>query len=176
MLPITAEAYIKRALSDQESARLGEVIDGLARVHRLNAAAKGYQTTPVFDGGKAVPAGVDVFANSADRALWLALLAPPAARPEDQPATNDDALAALGGGTPGAVALLSVGVVPALTTPALFEEIGPRARVPVVWEITTHGRSAIETDYLTLEPLAGSDTTGGLARPAPCGCRCRPSR
>ena len=101
VLPISAEAYIKRALSDQESARLGEVIDGLARVHRLNAAAKGYQTTPVFDGGKAVPAGVDVFANSADRALWLALLAPPAARPEDQPATNDDALAALGGGTSG---------------------------------------------------------------------------
>jgi predicted phage baseplate assembly protein len=165
VLPVSAEAYIKRALSDQESARLGEVIDGLARVHRLNAAAKGYQTTPVFDGGKAVPAGVDVFANSADRALWLALLAPPAARPEDQPATNDDALAALGGGTPGAVALLSLGVVPALATPALFEEIGPRARVPVVWEIATHGRSAIETDYLTLEPLAGSDTTGGLARP-----------
>ena len=55
VLPVSAEAYIKRALSDQESARLGEVIDGLARVHRLNAAAKGYQTTPAFDGGKAVP-------------------------------------------------------------------------------------------------------------------------
>ena len=165
VLPVSAEAYIKRALSDQESARLGEVIDGLARVHRLNAAAKGYQTTPVFDGGKAVPDGLDVFATSADRALWLALLAPAAARPEEQPATNDAALAALGGGTSGAVALLSVGVVPALATPALFEEIGPRARVPVVWEITTRGRGTNEVDYLTLEPSAGSDTTGGLARP-----------
>ena len=85
VLPVSAEAYIKRALSDQESARLGEVIDGLARVHRLNAAAKGYQTTPAFDGGKAVPDGLDVFATSADRALWLALLAPAAARPEEQP-------------------------------------------------------------------------------------------
>jgi hypothetical protein len=165
VLPVSAEAYIKRALSDQESARLGEVIDGLTRVHRLNAAAKGYQTTPAFDGGKAVPDGLDVFATSADRALWLALLAPAAARPEEQPATNDAALAALGGGTSGAVALLSVGVVPALATPALFEEIGPRARVPVVWEITTRGRGTNEVDYLTLEPSAGSDTTGGLARP-----------
>jgi predicted phage baseplate assembly protein len=165
VLPVSAEAYIKRTLSDDESARLGEVIDGLARVHRLNAAAKGYQTTPVFDGGKAVPDGIDVFASSADRALWLALFAPPAARPEDQAAANEAACAALGGGDSGAAALLSVGIAPALATPALFEEIGPRARVPVLWEITAPGRSANETDYLTLEPLAGSDTTAGLARP-----------
>jgi hypothetical protein len=90
---------------DRQPLRTPIVIDGLTRVHRLNAAAKGYQTTPVFDGGKAVPDGLDVFAASADRALWLALLAPPAARPEEQPATNDAALAALGGGTSGAVAL-----------------------------------------------------------------------
>jgi predicted phage baseplate assembly protein len=163
VLPVSAEAYIKRALSDDESASLGEVIDGLARVHRLNAAAKGYQTTPVFD-GKAVPDGIDVFASSADRALWLALFAPPAARPEDQAAVNEAARAALGGGDSGAAALLSVGIVPALATPALLEEIGPRARVPVLWEITAPGRSTNETDYLTLEPLAGSDTTAGLAR------------
>jgi predicted phage baseplate assembly protein len=165
VLPVSAEAYIKRALSDEESARLGEVIDGLARVHRLTAAAKAYQTTPVFEGGQAVPDGIDVFADSADRALWLALFAPAAAQPEQQAATNDAARAALGGGDSGAAALLSVGIVPALATPALFEEIGPRARVPVVWEITAPGRSANETDYLTLEPLAGSDTTAGLARP-----------
>jgi predicted phage baseplate assembly protein len=164
VLPVSAEAYLKRTLSDAESARLGDVIDGLARVHRLNAVAKGYVTTPVF-GGNAVPDGIDVFASSADRALWLALFAPPAPRPEDQPATNAAVRMALGGGDSGAAALLSLGVVPALATPALFEEIGPRARVPVLWEITTRGRGANETDYLTLEPLAGSDTSAGLARP-----------
>jgi predicted phage baseplate assembly protein len=163
VLPISAEAYIKRALSDQEISRLSEVIGGLVRVHRLTAAPKAYETTPVFSGGTAVRDGVDVFGASADRALWLALLAPAAERPEQQDATNTTVRAALGGG-PGGPALLSVGVVPAIATPALFEEIGPRAKVPVRWEITSPGRTANETDYLTLEPLAGSDTTAGLAR------------
>ncbi|HEX2726168.1 MAG TPA: putative baseplate assembly protein, partial [Beijerinckiaceae bacterium] len=164
VLPVSADAYVKRALTDQESTRAGEVIQGLARVHRLAARPKGYETTPVFEGGTAVPGGIDVFGGSADRALWLALLAPLAARPEEQPATNIQVRAALGGGDSGAAALLSVGIVPALATPALFEEVGPRARVPVVWEITTRGRGPQETDYLTLEPLAGSDSTAGLAR------------
>jgi predicted phage baseplate assembly protein len=163
VLPLSAEAYIKRALSEAEHTRLGEVIDGLARVHRLNGAVKGYQTTPVFDGGTAIPDGIDVFANSADRALWLALFAPAAPKPEDQTAMNETIRGALASGSNGAPVLLSVGVVPALATPALFEEIGPRARVPVVWEITTKGRSANEQDYVTLEPLAGSDSTAGLA-------------
>ena len=165
VLPVSAEAYVKRSLSDAESAKLAEVIDGLTRVHRINTAARPYETTPVFDGGRAVPEGVDVFADTADRSLWLALLAPAAPREQDQPAANAASIAALGGGDSGAAALLSVGIVPALATPALFEEIGPRARVPVIWEITTQGRTASVTDYLTLEPLAGSDTTAGLARP-----------
>jgi predicted phage baseplate assembly protein len=162
ILPISAEAYIKRALSDDESTRMAEVIDGLTSVHGITSVAKGYETTPIFSG--AVPDGLDVFADSADRALWLALLAPLAPRAEDQPATNTAARAAMGGGDSGAASLLSVGVVPALSTPALFEEIGSRARVPVLWEITTRGTTEHETAYLTLEPLAGTDTTGGLAR------------
>ncbi|HEX2828596.1 MAG TPA: putative baseplate assembly protein [Burkholderiales bacterium] len=165
VLPITAEAYVKRALNDRESAKLADVIDGLTRVHRIRTAARPYETTPVFDGGRAVPAGVDVFGGTADRALWLALLAPAAPKEQDQPAANEAALKALGGGDSGAASLLSVGIVPAVKTPALFEEIGARARVPVVWEITTRGRTANATDYLTLEPLAGNDTTAGLARP-----------
>ena len=177
VLPVSAEAYIKRALSDQESARLGEVIDGLARVHRLNAAAKGYQTTPVFDGGKAVPAGVDVFANSADRALWLALLAPPAARPEEQPATNDAALAALGGGTSGrggaAVARRRAGAGDAgavrrnRTTRAGTGGVGNHHARP---QRDRDGLSDARAVRPAAIPPAG---WRGLAR---CGCRCRPSR
>ncbi len=37
---------------------------------------------------------------------------------------NAAARSALGGGDSGAAALLSVGVVPAIAAPALFEEIG----------------------------------------------------
>src|SRR5262245_17069838 len=123
VLPISAEAYVKRALSEEATTRLGDVIDGLARVHRLTAAAKAYQTTPIFVSGQATPDGIDVFGDSVDRALWLALLAPQAPQPAQQPATNAAALAALGGGDTRPAALMSVGVVPALATPALFEEI-----------------------------------------------------
>src|SRR5262245_32397685 len=48
VLPVTGEAYYKRALDDAETARMGEVIEGLKAVHGL-ADAKGYETVPVFD-------------------------------------------------------------------------------------------------------------------------------
>src|SRR5690606_34365613 len=81
------------------------------------------------------------------------------------PAFNEQARHALGGGDTGAPALLSVGGVPALSVPELFEEIGPRARIPGLWEATTRGRRGQETGYLTLDPLPDSDTTAGLTRP-----------
>ena len=164
VLPVSAEAYYKRSLSDAESARMAEVLQGLSSIHRLAGAPRGYETAPLFDGGRAVPEGVDVFSASADRALWLALLAPEAPDAETQPAFNQAALQALGGGDTGAPALLSVGVVPALSVPELFEDIGPRAQVPVLWEMTTRGRRPNETGYLTLDPLPDSDTTAGLTR------------
>ena len=164
VLPIGAEAYHKRSLTDAESARMAEVLQGLSRIHRLAGAPRGYETAPLFDGGRAVPEGIDVFAASADHALWLALLAPQAPDAATQPAFNDAARNAMGGGDTGAPALLSVGLVPALSVPELFEDIGPRARVPVMWEITTRGSRPNETGYLTLEPVPDSDTTAGLTR------------
>lgn len=165
VLPVSAEAYYKRALDEREAARMGEVLQGLARIHRLAGAPRGYETAPLFDGGRAQPQGIDVFSQSVDCALWLALLAPQAPSPDGQEDVNRSAKQALGGGDSGAPALLSVGVVPALALPGLFEDIGARARVPVLWEITTKGRGAQDTDYLTLDPLPGSDTTAGLTRP-----------
>ena len=132
VLPIGAEAYYKRALTDAESTRMGDVIAGLAQIHQINGAALGYETTPVFDNGRAEPDGIDVVAASVDHALWLALLAPPASPPASQKDVNDAVRTVLGGGDTGAAALLSIGVVPALITPALFEDIGPRARIPVL--------------------------------------------
>ena len=49
VLPITGEAYIKRALTDAEATQAGELIAGLARIHRISGSAKGYETMPVFD-------------------------------------------------------------------------------------------------------------------------------
>lgn len=167
VLPLTAEAYYKRPLPEADRLRLAEVLTGLQRVHKIADEVSGYLTTALFENGQAVGEGVDVFADSSDRALWLALLAPAAAQPELQAASNAAARAALGGGDSGAAALLSVGVVPAIAAPALFEEIGPRARVPVMWEVVTTAANGIDADYLTVEPLPGDayDTTDGLTRP-----------
>jgi predicted phage baseplate assembly protein len=52
-----------------------------------------------------------------------------------------------------------------LAVPELFEDVGPRARVPAMWEITTRGRRSQETSYLTLDPVPDSDTTAGLTQP-----------
>ncbi|MEC5397617.1 putative baseplate assembly protein [Uliginosibacterium sp. H1] len=165
VLPVTGEAYIKRRLTDAESSRMAGVISGLSRVHRLNGAVRGYETTPVFAEGRAEPAGTDVFARSIDRVLWIALLAPQAPDETAQPTVNEAARKALGGGGTGAPSLLSVGLVPALKMPTLFEEVDIATPVPVMWEIATKGRGALDTDYLTLEPLPGSDSTRGLTQP-----------
>lgn len=167
VLPVSAETYYKRALTDAQTAAMASVIEGLKSVHRL-ANATGYETTPVFDGGRAEPGGVDVFALSADRALWIALLAPRASQPQQQAAVNGQVLQALGGGDTGAPALLSLGFVPALTLPQRFDDFidaaNPRIPVAAMWEITTRGAGGV-TDYLTLTPQAGTDTTAALTRP-----------
>ena len=163
VLPISAEAYIKRPLASSEAARRHELLQGLSRIHGINGAVRGYETTPVFAGGRAVPAGVDVFGSSADRALWIALFAARAAQPANQAATNSAARAAMGGADAALPALLSVGVVPARKPPTLFEAVSAPTAVPVTWEMTTQGRNAFETDYLTLGVQSGTDTSGGLA-------------
>src|SRR5688572_26102405 len=165
VLPISGQAYIKRALTDAEATQAGDLIAGLARIHRISGLARGYQTMPVFDAGRAETGGVDVFAASADHALWIALIAPEAPQPNQQPAVNAEVRAALGGGDTGAPALISIGLVPALKMPEAFEDVLPPSPVPVQWEITTRGRTAFETDYLTLDPLPGGDGTNGLTRP-----------
>ncbi len=165
VLPISGQAYIKRALSEAEATQAGDLITGLARIHQISGSAKGYQTMPVFDAGRAEADGIDVFATSADHALWIALLAPEAPRPDQQPIVNDEVRAALGGGDTGAPALISVGLVPALKVPEAFDEVLPPTPIPVQWEITTRGRTPFETDYLTLEPSPGADGTHGLTRP-----------
>jgi predicted phage baseplate assembly protein len=165
VLPISAEPFLKRSLGPDVGPRMAELLQGLSSIHRLDGAPKGYETVPLFPKGRASSEGVDVFSTSADHAVWLALLAPEASSPEEQPGFNEAARAQLGGGDTGAPALLSVGVVPAVRIPELFEDVGPRARVPVLWEMTTPGRRPQETSYLTLDPLPASDTTAGLTRP-----------
>ena len=61
---------------------------------------------------------------------------------------------------------ISVGFTPALEVPALFEDVGPRGRIPHAWEITTGPAKPDVPALLTLDVVADS-----TARPAPAGRR-----
>jgi len=154
VLPVTAEAYAKRPLTDQETADLADVVEGLRQVYRLDDRPVPYVTTPVFAGGAPDADGVDVVQGSVDKSLWLALLA---AKPELVAAVKET----LGGTASQRQQLLNVGVMPSINVPALFEDIGPRARIPHVWELSTGREIAGEAEYLTLETLDG---TAGLTQ------------
>jgi predicted phage baseplate assembly protein len=154
--PIVAEGYFKRPLTDDERGSLAAVVQDLRRVYRLPGAATPYVTTPVFAGVAAAVPAFDVARDPVDRSLWLALLAPSSKCPLDA------IRKALGEGAGGASALLSVGVIPAVAVPALFEEIGPRARVPVQWAISTGRNVGAEPQYIPLDVV--SDSTGGMIR------------
>nr|WP_145552513.1 putative baseplate assembly protein [Variovorax boronicumulans] len=164
VLPITGEAYIKRALPPAQLAQRSDLLQGLARIHRIGGALKAYQTTPVFAEGRAAPEGVDVFAQSVDRALWIALLAPPARQAAQQQEVNTAVRQALGGGDAALPPLLSVGVVPAVRPPGPFDEVTAAVPVPVLWEMTTRGTTDFDTAYLALPVQGGTDTSAGLAR------------
>lgn len=164
ILPLLAEAYIKQPLEEEEKVRMEEVISGLATLHGIRGAVTGYTTRPVFDAGQALPAGLDVFSESLDRALWLALLAPEANSPEQQGVLNLAVRERMGGTGPDGPALLTLGLVPAITRPEPFEEIGTRARLAVRWELTGPGDSERGVTYQTLAAFPDSDGTEGLTR------------
>lgn len=157
VLPVTGEAWCKRPLTPAEADGMGALVDGLREVYRLSGRATPYVTTPVFAEGMPEPGGFDLMARTVDRALWFALLAPSAE-------VRDAVRLGLGSRTPtGSARVLSVGIAPQLAVPALFEEIGPRAAIPHVWEMSGVDARG-EPRYFRLDVLSDSDTTHGLTR------------
>jgi predicted phage baseplate assembly protein len=162
VLPVTAAAYYKRT-TDPESLP-PELAAALSEFHANGGLISAYYTTPLFTSGVAPGDGVDIVADTADRCLWFALLAPPARPAENQPLRNTDARVALGG------RLLNVGFVPALPSTDPLEPVTARARVPHLWEITVNTTNEPVQDvnpwrpeYLALDEVA--DTSAGLTRP-----------
>ncbi len=161
VLPVAAEAFYKRPLNEDEQQVFASVVPGLQSVYRLTALPTPYVTTPIFVDGAPDQNGFDLMAQTVDRSLWLALLAPKASAPDAQAPLVDQIRETLGRNASGGQQLLSIGVMPSIAVPALFEDIGPRARIPHVWEICTVDERG-EPDYLTLDVVA--DTTVGLTR------------
>jgi predicted phage baseplate assembly protein len=162
VLPVSAEAYYKRRLNDDESKEMIDVVAGLQRIYQLDNAVLPYVTTPIFASGAPEPDGFNLMERAVDKCLWLALLAPKAPSAQ-QPAVVEQARQALGNNPLGGSQLLNVGFVPTIEVPALFEEVGPRARIPHVWELTSINENG-QLDYLELDVIEGSDTTQGLTR------------
>lgn len=150
VLPIIGKSYFKRPLTDAEKASVQDLLPGLAQLYGIPSTAnpKPYATTPVFPQGQPDPGGWDLI-SSTDHALWIALLAPTGHTSDVQNAISGQ--------------LLSVGVMPAVDVPDLFENIGPRGRIPQLWEITTGGTDPAVPPLLPLDVI--DDSTGGLRTP-----------
>ena len=156
VLPVTGEAYCKRALPPEEAAQFAAILPGLRELYGLGGNATPYITTAVFPDGAAEPAGFDLITRTVDDCLWLALLAPTRE-------AREAVRAVLGSNAQGGQQVLSIGVAPTVEIPTLFEEVSKSPPVPHVWEITgldAHGLA----EYHPLTPLPGSDTTDGLTR------------
>ncbi len=155
VFPVTARCYCKRRLDDRELDAFRDLLPDLRDLHGLDGEPVAYATTAVFPEGRAEAGGFDLIGRTVDRSLWIALFAA-------APAQVEAVRGTLGAGPDGRRRVLNVGLAPALEVPALFEDIGVRARMPHVWEIATGRDRGDELDYLTLETLA--DDTLGLAR------------
>jgi hypothetical protein len=157
ILPLTVQAYAKQKLPLNEEQQKARLIQDLAVVYGVRGRAKPYVTTPVFLNGTADNAGYDVVSRTVDGMLWLALLAADAD-------VVDDVRQNLGAPNEGTQRILNIGVVPSMEVPGALAEVGPRARIPHVWEIsavrTDGGREVVE--YHTLDVV--DDTTQGLTQ------------
>jgi hypothetical protein len=155
VLPVSGEVYAKRRLTEAERPAFEDLLPDLRQVYGLTGddTAVPYVTTAVFAGGMGDPDGFDLVRNTVDKCLWIALLAAEAG--------HVNAVRESLGGTGGRQRVLNVGVMPLVTVPTLSEEIGQRARVPHVWEITGPETSG-EFEYFTLDVV--EDTSEDLTQ------------
>lgn len=157
--PCEARVYLKRELQGDDRKVFEQLKRDLSDVYKQPAdRMDGYMTTEVFEHGAMNAAGVDFIADSVDQALWIALLAPDAKVKSlvHKSFERDSEV------VPRA---LNVGVALAYEVPAMSEDLGNRARVPVVWEITTPwpvGNKDGKPSLIALEEL--QDTTQDLSR------------
>lgn len=148
VLPVSGKCYYKRPLSGDEMDKIQELLPGLAHIYgiRQDQRPRPYATTPLFPAGVPDNAGWDM-TSSTDGSIWIALLAP-----KDKVLKVRESIGEQ---------RISIGIAPSIEVPGLFEDIGPRGKIPHVWEITTGSDSAATPALLTLD---FEDSTGGLRK------------
>lgn len=155
LLPVTGQVYIKLPLTPTQQADQLPLLTGLKQLYRLKNIPAGYSTTPLFADGRAAATPIDVVNGTTDHSLWIALLA-------GQAKNHDKTITALGSGGNRQL-LLNVGIVPAISLPDPFADIGPRAAVQAVWQMTDATTVSQQPVYNTLKVIG--DSTQGLTRP-----------
>jgi hypothetical protein len=155
LLPVTGQVYVKLPLTKEQQAQQMPLLTGLRQLYQLKTIPAGYTTTPLFANGQASPSPIDIVNGTTDQSLWIALLAGDAKN-------VDKVTAALGSGK-GRQLLLNIAIVPALTLPDPFADIGPRAAVQAAWQMTEATAASQAPIYNTLK--VSDDTTHGLTRP-----------
>lgn len=155
LLPLTGQAYIKLPLTPDQQTQQADLLSGLMQLYSLKNMPSGYTTTPLFSDGQATPSPIDVLNGTTDQSLWIALTV-------GDPKNRAIIAGALGNGG-GSQLILNVGIVPALSLPDPFADIGPRAAVQAVWQMTEATDATQPPVYNTLKVL--DDTTLGLTRP-----------
>lgn len=129
VLPVSGECYYKRLLNENEQAAMADVIEGLRQFHSIDGEVAAYVTTPVFVDGLASASGIDLIKDTADRSLWVALLA---GRAQDVAAVRT----VLTGDGQGRQ-LLNLGIAPAIILPESFADIRRADQLPHNWWIST---------------------------------------
>jgi hypothetical protein len=153
--PVEARCFLKRKPTAEEVDQFQSLLPDLQELYGLASAPTPYVTTPIFLNGAAELGGRDPVAESVDKCIWVALLAP---------LPGDVAIAAarkaLGGGESGQRTAITMGLAPLIDIPQALEAIGKRAPIAHVWEICTSDPTG--TSYLPLDVLA--ERTDGLTR------------
>lgn len=132
VLPVRAECYYKRPLTEQESSQpeTQEVLDGLRDFHDIEGQLSAYVTSQAFAAGIATKAGIDLIEDTTDHSLWIALLA-------DAPALVDEVKDALSGVAEGRASILNIGLAPSIEIPSAFDDNSRPGRIAHTWEIST---------------------------------------
>ena len=151
VLPVTAECYYKRALSEQESeqSETQEVLDGLREFHEIEGKLSAYVTTAAFSQGLADSAGIDLVQDATDKSLWVALLA-------RSPGKVTEVKKALSGVDQGRASIINIGLAPAIELPSSFDENQRPGRIPHDWEISTDEMVDDQPVYTKLTRIADS--------------------
>ena len=159
VLPVSGECYYKRPLDAGEAADLAEVLEGLRDFHELTDSVSGYVSEPVFDGVAADGAGLDVVTDTADHALWIALLA-------DAPDNVTAVRRSLSGEDVPVARAIGVGVAPAVAVPDALEGVDVGGRISHRWHISTATLRDDEPVYLPLDYVGPGLTLNNRAAAA----------